>query len=254
MLYSADSWELLHNCRHKEFVFMCQIAPSGTLVASGVGNYLYDRREPVADAILWDANAGRLLHRLPGHHQRVQTLVFSPDERMLVTVDGHNVLRFWDVASGALLRTSGALQVESATWDDTLSILAVTQLAFDRDGDALYACSAGTILVVDATTGTLRRKLATGAPAIYHFCLSPDGKTLALARRPSIVNDTGEGVAELWDLASGELKTTLAREYGGAMSVAFSPDGRTLATGHRDGTIAFWQAATDEEVRRQSPN
>jgi WD40 repeat protein len=253
MLYSADSWELLHTCRHKETVFMCQIAPSGTLVASGDGNFAYDRREPVTDAILWDAKSGRLLHRLPGHHQRVQMLAFSPDERMLVTVDGHNVLRFWDVDRGALLRTSGALQGKWTTWDDTIAVQAVTRLAFDRDGDSLYACSAGRILVVDATTGTLRRQLASGAPVIYHFCLSPDDKSLAIARRPSIVNDTGEGVAELWDLASGELKTSLAREYGGAMSVAFLPDGRTLATGHRDGTIAFWQAATEEEVRRQAP-
>jgi WD40 repeat protein len=166
---------------------------------------------------------------------------------MLVTVDGHSVLRFWDVATGALLRTSGALQAEYAASGG------VGQLAFDRDGDSLYASSASAIAVLDATSGTLRRKLAAGAPNICHFCLSPDGKSLAIARRPSTVNDSGEGVAELWDLASGELKTTLAREYGGAMSVAFSPDGRTLATGHRDGTIALWQAATDEEVRRQAP-
>jgi WD40 repeat protein len=107
--------------------------------------------------------------------------------------------------------------------------------------------------VVDATTGTLRRKLAFGALSIGDFCLSPDGKTLAVARGMFLTAlPSAEGVVELWDVASGELKTTLARENGESMTVAFSPDGRTLATGHRNGTIALWQAATDDEVRRQA--
>jgi WD40 repeat protein len=244
LLHSADSGELLHTCRgHTDSVWRCQIAPSGALVASGDGEYLDDPQNPLADAILWDAKSGRLLHRLPGHHQRVQSLAFSPDEGKLATLDGQGILRLWNAATGALLRTSRAMQSGGK----------IDHLTFDRAGESLYAASPDAVLVVDATTGTIRRTLAAGAPNIYNIRLSPDGKTIALTRRPSVMNDTGEGVAELWDLASGELKTTLARDHGGPLSVAFSPDGRTLATGHRDGTIAFWQAATDEEVRRQAP-
>ena len=56
----------------------------------------------------------------------------------------------------------------------------------------------------------------------------------------------------MWDLASGELVTSLAEEHGSAICVAFSPDGRTLASGHRSGKIALWQAATEDDVRRQA--
>jgi WD40 repeat protein len=187
---------------------------------------------------------------LPEHFQRVQVLAFSPDERTLVTVDGHNWLRSWDVATGKLLLTSGEMGPE---WVGT-ELTGRLQLVFDLDGESLYSCAGQTMHEVDVTTGTLRRKLAFGALSIGDICLSPDGKTLAVARGMYLKAPTSaEGVVELWDLASDELKTTLAREYGEVMAVAFSPDGQTLASGHRNGTIALWQAASGEEVRRQTP-
>jgi WD40 repeat protein len=96
--------------------------------------------------------------------------------------------------------------------------------------------------------------MAVGNIFTTDLCVSPDGKTLAVARGKweEITHD--EGVVELWDLASGELKTSLAKEYGSAICVAFSPDGRTLASGHRNGKIAFWQAATDDDIRRHVPH
>ncbi len=248
LLFSAVSGDLLQTCRgHTNPIVDCRIANSGAIVASGDGHRNDDPQDPPADAILWDAKSGRLLHRLPGHFRTGLELAISPNEQTLVTVDGELVLRSWDVATGKLLRTSAALQLESTTWG-------VSRPVHSRDGESLYACSAGTVQHVDASTGTLIRKLATGALHIKDICLSPDNKSLAVARgmwAHELASD--EGAVELWDLSSGELKTTLAKEYGAAMGIAFSPDGRTLATGHRNGTIAFWQAATDDEVRRQAP-
>jgi WD40 repeat protein len=247
VLYSADTGELLHNCRgHSQPIRACQIAPSGAFVASGDGLREDSQPGPPADAILWDVKSGRLLHRLPGHYQTVRVLALSPDEQTLATVDGENVLRYWCVGTGKLLLTSRDLQNEWSAWG-------ITHLIYGPDGESLYGCSAGTVQIVDAATGTLRRELADGALHIGDFCLSPDGKTLAIARGASFDHDSDEGAVELWDVASGELKTTLAAEHGAAMGVAFSPDGRTLASGHRNGTIALWHAATEEEVRRQAP-
>jgi WD40 repeat protein len=248
LLFSAVTGELLQTCRgHTNPIVDCRISNSGTIVASGDGHRNNDPQDPPAEAILWDAKSGRLLHRLPGHFRTGLELAISPNEETLVTVDGELVLRSWDVATGTLLRTSKALQLESTSWG-------VSNLLYSRDGESLYACSAGMVQHVDASTGTLIRKLATGAHHIKGMCLSPDGKTLAVARGTwahELPSD--EGAVELWDLSSGELKATLAAEHGAAIGVAFSPDGRLLATGHRNGTIALWQAATEEEVRRQAP-
>jgi WD40 repeat protein len=118
----------------------------------------------------------------------------------------------------------------------------------------LYACAVGSVQEIDPLTSKLRRNLAVGTISISDLCVSPDGRTLAVSRGKWAVHDHDEGVVELWDLASGELMTTLGKQYGSAICVAFSPDGRTLASGHRNGTIALWKAATDEEVRRQASN
>jgi WD40 repeat protein len=174
-------------------------------------------------------------------------LAIAPDDRTLVTVDGIHILRIWDVSTGKSMLTSDSMGSEWAEW-------AVHRIVFSRDGQSLYACSGGAVQVVDAATGTLRRKLAVGTLNIGDLCVSPDGKTLAVARGKWAVVDSDEGVVELWDLASGELTTTLGKEYGSAICVAFSPDGRTLASGHRNGKIMRWQAATDDDVRRQAPN
>jgi WD40 repeat protein len=244
LLTMADSGEVLQTCRgHLRVVWTCQIAPRGTLVASGER----DPQPTEVDAILWDAKSGRLLQRLPGHAKVVRQLAFSPDERILATVDDASVLRFWDVATGKQLPGSEASQREWATWP-------IARVQFSHDSKSLYASSAGVIGDIDVATGKLRRTLAAGSMHISIFNLSPDGKTLAVPRGMfySVVPSKG-GIVELWDVASGELKTTLASKYGDAWSAAFSPDGRTLATGHRDGTIALWQAATDDEVHRQAP-
>jgi WD40 repeat protein len=110
------------------------------------------------------------------------------------------------------------------------------------------------VIAIDRHAGALRRKMAFGTISVSDLCVSPDGKTLAVARGKWTELEHDEGVVELWDLVSGELKTSLGKEHGSAICVAFSPDGRTLASGHRSGKIAFWQAATEKDVRRQSPN
>src|SRR6266404_944524 len=53
---------------------------------------------------------------------------------------------------------------------------------------------------------------------------SPDGRTLAIARRD-------ENRIELWDTETGKLRRTIRGFDGTIWSVSFSPDGRTLVTG-----------------------
>jgi WD40 repeat protein len=244
VLYSAISGERIRSLEaHTRPIRACHIAESGALVASGDGHP--DDQAGTAEAILWDAKSGRLLHRMPGHYGSI-ALAIAPDERTLVTVDREQVLRIWDVFTGKLMLKSKSLAPSWSTWG-------VQRLVFSRDGQTLYACSGGAVHAVDPVTGMLRHQLADGTVRIGDLCVSPDGRTLAVARGSWAEHDSDEGVVELWDLASGELKASLAKEYGSAICVAFSPDGRTLASGHRNGKIVCWRAATEDEVDRQVP-
>jgi WD40 repeat protein len=243
VLYSATSGQRIHTLHgHTRPVELCHIGESGALVASGD-----EESDDPADAILWDGKTGKLKHRMPGHYRAVRSVAVAPDDRTVFTVDGTCDLRIWDVATGNLLLTT---KEHRKAWGS----LGVTRIVFNGDGTSLYACAVGGVQEIDPVTGKMRRNLAIGTISISDLCVSPDGRTLAVSRGKLAPHDHDEGVVELWDLASGELMTTLAKQHGSAICVAFSPDGRTLATGHRNGTIALWQAATDEEVRRQAPN
>jgi WD40 repeat protein len=244
VLQSVLSGKRLYTLRgHTRTIRECHLADSGALLASGDGNP--EGQAGTADAILWDAKSGRLLHRMPGHYREVKSLAVAPNDRTFATVDGALVLRIWDVATGRLMVET----TPSGDW----AAWGVGRLMFCRHGTSLYASSAGFAVEINPTTGTVRRKLAVGALAIGDLCVSPDNRTLAVARGKWEETTPDEGVVELWDLASGELKSTLGKEHGSAICVAFSPDGRTLASGHRNGKIALWQAATDDDVRRQAP-
>jgi len=73
------------------------------------------------------------------------------------------------------------------------------------------------------------------------LCLSPDGKTLALANPAMLAVD-------LWDLESGPLRYTLPPSMGRILCLNWSPDGQRLAVAWSDGMIEIWNLAKVERV------
>ncbi len=74
---------------------------------------------------------------------------------------------------------------------------------------------------------------------VWSVVFSPDGSTLAAARRGTIV---------LLDAAPREEVATLEGHSDDVVSVAFSPDGTTLASGSDDGTAKLWDVASHEAI------
>jgi len=54
---------------------------------------------------IFDVPSGRLLHTLSGHDDRVRSVAFSPDGRLLASGSDDNKVKIWEVASGRLLHT-----------------------------------------------------------------------------------------------------------------------------------------------------
>jgi RNA polymerase sigma factor (sigma-70 family) len=236
------------------------ISPDGKTLATG--GYTSLR--------LWSMSTGKRLWEIRDHYQYA-TLRFSPDGKYLATW-ADNAVCLLDPANGRLLRSIAAdgpavafspdsKRVVTGFSDGTISVWetatgervfrlrehkqTIGGAVFTPDGRALVSMCLGKRLCRwDMTTGELRKALNVKFPQHRTWCLSPDGRTLAVvpySRDP----------VRLYDTETGEQRGVLeGSQAAGGYGLAFAADSRTLATnwsepwGDRDGTISLWDSCT----------
>lgn len=180
---------------------------------------------------LWLYSKRRLQRTWRAHHSTVAAVAFSPDEQCLATGSWDGVIKLWDVATGALLWTSPAVD-------------AIMAVAFSPDGRALASGGTeGRICLWDVASGALIQRLTDHAGPVFCVVWTRDGELLVSAGH--------DGRVRLWEAAgddSPQLKPaptkTLDGHSGPVRGLAFSPDGRTLASASWDGTVRFWEIAS----------
>ncbi|MBN1204089.1 MAG: protein kinase [Myxococcaceae bacterium] len=249
---------------HADEVWRLALSPDGRLVASASK----DRT-----ARVWNLETGES-RVLSGHAGPVDSVAFTPNGRQLVSSNrGDELLRVWDVASGALVRTFktgmgplGLLKLSpdgryalvmarelprAQLWDlaqgtsHTLAHQAkVEAVAFSPKGE--LAATGGldeTVHLWDPRTGK-GRLLGEQLGAIFILTFSPDGGQLAAGN--------AEGQLRLWNLRTG--RSELLGSQGGRINDAvFSRDGRFLATSSDDRTVLLWDLNTNHSRVLRGP-
>jgi WD40 repeat protein len=183
----------------------------------------------------WQSEDPRPLE-VPG--QRVDSVSFSPDGKLLAGVEQFGTLFVWEVPSGRLL-----FQQDSGEAD--YSYLGTA--AFTPDGKSLLvplrhrqSTNRGKIQLVDPLSGrsqgTLDSRTFGGGLAV-----SADGRTLATT--------AGSGV-RLWDLPSRkELTAVYEAHESDPSQIIVSPAGFLVSVGD-DNTVRVWDPATGEHKRK----
>lgn len=223
------------------------ISPDGKLAAIAAYNESVVR--------LWDIATGNELRSMPHPGQAVGCIAFTPKGDALLS-GGHDFapeawpIIVWDVSTGKHLKQIPGHP--GGTWG----------ISFVRDGPQFVTQPGELSSYIgngDQAMAHLRN-LETGRAAAlagrwdHAVTVSPDGRSVALARQPS----PGKLEVDLVELASGDERLKLAQPlFGGPL--VFSPDGRVLATHgpHRvvqgGGSplpgVYFWDTATGEEIR-----
>ena len=111
-----------------------------------------------------------------------------------------------------------------------------------RDGKQFVTASfKGNVLIWNATSGALERKLLKVNMPVYAVSFSPDasGSRVAVAGKDNILRiiDSNTGEIQAFNGHSGMTHT-----------VEFSDDGRFLISGSHDNTVRVWNAATGEHI------
>ncbi len=115
---------------------------------------------------------------------------------------------------------------------------------FHTDGDiAAVAFSAdGTLFSIDEA-GLLRHWAGDGKLLARHYL--SDLETLWAFGPGAKLLASGNDDLLLWEVATGQLLQRIEQDSW-VTALAFSPDGRTVASGHDDGSVRFWDTATQK--------
>jgi WD40 repeat protein len=230
---------------------------------------------------LWDVETGKEVRQL-AVHARIETVVGSPDGKLLASTGGEAHIRIWDAATGKEIRhwDSGSKWIRRLAFSPDNSMLAsanaeggavvlwevasgkvvhpvdahngpVEAIRFAADGQILFACDVSRkVLHWNVTTTRPRPGLFAGrfgppasGPTWGAFDLSANGKLTA-------VMTDGDPVIHVWDTTTG--KELHSMSHGPAKhvnQVQFSPDGRVLASAGIDGGIRVWDLTTGMQIR-----
>jgi RNA polymerase sigma factor (sigma-70 family) len=233
---------------------------------------------------LWDADSGKLLHKLAGDGE----LVFSPDGKLLASACSDGVVRLFYPATGEPVRQwlanrwspNGLITVafspdgktlatgggrdhairlwEAATGKEVQPAAGhtgiVQSLQFAADGKTLLSFGADNrVIAWDVGSARELKQMLVDTPGDWLWnvqAVRADGKAAAVIgsklSKDNPLARTVDPTLRLVDLATG--KELQALKTGEAVrSVSFSRDGKLVAADSKDG-IRVWETATGKEV------
>ena len=186
------------------------VSPDGVLLAAAAGH----------DIHLWNLATGAAAAVLRGQKDTVDSVVFSPDARLLASGAADGTVALWDAVLGkqvAKFAVGGA----------------VHSVAFSPDGGLLAAAGDDQRITLIAPAGGQTVAVLDGHPAnLDEVAFSPDGRLLAAAG--------GDGRVTLWDVARHQRVDVIDGPGSAVLAVAFSPSGRYLAMAGLDRTVRIW--------------
>ena len=161
------------------------------------------------------------INRLEGHDQKITTLSFSADSKMLATASEDGIVKVWSIPDGNPIKTFQEHKVS------------VTSVSFSPDQKLLATASKdGIAKIWSISEGKEIKTLKVSKDGVTFITFSPNGELLATASKDKKV--------KIWRRDGKFIKTLPEKFSGQDVLVSFSPDNETVATGGRYDTVKLW--------------
>ncbi len=180
----------------------------------------------------------RLVYNLKEYESTVYSLIFSPNNRILISGGGINSpqMKFFSLETGKELTEIRAHQT------------GIFALAVSPDGNTLVSSGedAG-INFWDLHTGEFKFKLIDHVSSVTSLAIAPNGQVL--------VSGSLDGI-KVWrfDYSPQRPLYTLINRNNPVTSLAINPDGSLLASGDREGKVQFWNLTQGTFVSEFTPH
>lgn len=174
----------------------------------------------------------RLVHSFKQDKTVVDSLVFSPDSKILISGGGSNnpQMQLWSVDKGNSLARIRAQRT------------AILAMAISPDGKSLISGGKDSALNVwDWQTGKYQVALLEHSKSVTSLAISPDSQVL--------VSGGLDGI-KVWDLTTSPQRPlyTLVEKDNLINVVAIHPNGYIVASGDDRGKVAFWNLRTGTKI------
>jgi mitogen-activated protein kinase organizer 1 len=176
-------------------------------------------------SFLWDVASGRVIRRLTGHSQRVNTCHMNESGSLLYTGSYDKTLCIWDLKSNM----REPIQILSDFRDSVTSVTTTRNEIIASSVD-------GTVRSYDLRMGQLHTD-SLGLP-ITHTQLSPDKKSLSAACLGGDLKLVDLGCGKVLQQYKGRLHNSFKLES------SFCHDAQHLCGASEDGSIRFWNMLT----------
>jgi len=206
----------------------------GQMVAAGNGGgdimFFEEGKLTGILSIKYEVNTGDGIYRNPmAHLQPVNSLAFSPDDRLLVSSSADQTARVWDVTTGALLQTL------------TEHTQSVTQAIFSSDGEKILTSSDDHSLILwDVQTGDVLQRFEGHSGGISDVVFNQDS-----TRMLSVSTD---GSMTLWNAGNGAIVQRFWGDFSNEGRIFFVPATNLALTINGNGQMTLWTIHPYEDL------
>jgi WD40 repeat protein len=219
------------NAAHLSVVESLTFSPDGKYVASGA----------YGEVILWDASTGAVKQKLIGFADRVVSLSFTADSKLLATGGGvpteEGEIKVFEVATA-----KEVLNIKKDGHSDT-----VFGVCFSPDGTKLATCGADKFVkVFEIPSGKFLKSFEGHTHHVLDVGWKADGKLLASAGADNVV--------KIWDYEKGEQARTIPAHGKQVTRLVFIGNTGQFATCSGDQTVRFWNVDNGGNTRNFGGN